>query len=157
MDPPRPREQPVSTAEQFGDEFADGQSFRERVSVAAVRAEDGIVGAKVRTHAGGDCFLADVGVAGAMNQPARVTSRELLLRRADQLHGAVEISGVGAHWRPSVRRRRTDPPPFSARLPPSMGISAPVIHSEASDASNTASPLMSSGRPKRPAGMPLRN
>ena len=85
------------TAEQFGDEFADGQSFRERVAVAPVRAEDGIIVTKVRTHAGGDCFLADVGVARTMNQPARVASRELLLRRADQLHGAVEISGVRAH------------------------------------------------------------
>ena len=95
-------------AEQFGDEFADGQSFRERVSVAAVRAEDGIVRTKVRTHASGDCFLADVGVASAMNQPARVTSCELLLRRANQLHGAVEVSGVGAHCaaiRPPVPHR----------------------------------------------------
>ena len=84
-------------AEQFRDELADGQSFRERVPVSPVRAEDGIIGTKVRAHAGGDCFLADISVAGAMNQSARVTSRELLLRRADQLHRAVQISRFRAH------------------------------------------------------------
>ena len=75
----------------------DGQSFRERMAVAAVRAEDGIIGAKLRTHAGGHCLLAYISVASSMNQTARVTSCELLLSRANQLHGAIEILGVRAH------------------------------------------------------------
>ena len=82
---------------QLSDEFADGQSFRQRMAVAPVRAEDGIIGTKMRTHAGGHCLLADISVASAMNQAARMTSCELLLRRANQLHGAIEISGVRAH------------------------------------------------------------
>jgi hypothetical protein len=42
-------------------------------------------------------------------------------------------------------------------LPPSTGITAPVTHDEASEARKIAAPLMSSGWPKRPAGMPPRN
>src|SRR5258708_5183832 len=46
-------------------------------------------------------------------------------------------------------------PAFAARFPPSIGINAPVIQLDESDARKTANPLMSSGWPRRPAGMPL--
>lgn len=49
------------------------------------------------------------------------------------------------------------PPAVIARLPPSMGMSAPVTHSDASEARKMATPLMSFGRPSLPVGMPLRN
>src|SRR6185312_12984286 len=52
--------------------------------------------------------------------------------------------------------RGMDAPGFIARLPPSMGIRAPVIQLDASEASKMASPLMSSGTPRRPRGRPLR-
>ncbi len=57
----------------------------------------------------------------------------------------------------SVGRPIKPPPAFIAKLPPSIGIIAPVIHDEASDANQSANPLMSSERPKRPRGMPCRN
>ena len=47
-----------------------------------------------------------------------------------------------------------DPPAFLARLPPSNGIRAPVIHDDASEPRKMASPLMSSDWPRRPIGMP---
>ena len=56
----------------------------------AVRAEDHVVRAQVGADAGGDRLLADVGVAGAVDQPALVAPRQLLLALANQLHGAIE-------------------------------------------------------------------
>src|SRR5688572_22642649 len=97
--------------------------------------------------AGGDGFLADIRVAGSMDESAGVAAGQLLLGGADELHGAVEVH-CGF---------RMVPPALRARLPPSMGMMAPVIHFDASDARRTARPLMSSGCPKRPAGIPLRN
>ena len=84
-------------AEQLGDQLARRHALGQRVAVAAVRAEDGVVGSQMRAHAGGDRFLADVGVAGAVDQPALMTAGELLLGRADQLHGAIEHIGSGSH------------------------------------------------------------
>ena len=52
--------------------------------------------------------------------------------------------------------RHATHPAFIARLPPSMGNSAPVIQAEASEARKMATPLMSSGVPRRPAGIPLK-
>ena len=92
MDPAAAARTAGPPAEQFRDELADRQSFRERVPVPPVRAENGIIGTEVRAYACCNCFLADVRVARAMNQSARVTSCELLLRRSNQLHRAVQIS-----------------------------------------------------------------
>ena len=75
--------------------LAGGQALGQGVAVAAVRAEDDVVGAQMRADAGRDRLLADVGVAGAVDQAALVTARELLLALADQLHGAVQKSASG--------------------------------------------------------------
>lgn len=50
----------------------------------------------------------------------------------------------------------TEPPAFIGRFPPFIGMIAPVIQDEASDARKTTRPVMSFVLPKRPAGMPLR-
>src|SRR5262245_27471402 len=105
-----------------------------------------------------DChrFLSDVSVTRSVDQTALVTARELLLRLPDELHRAVEIQrrcflGNGHPFFPIVA------PALAARLPPSIGISVPVSQLDASEARNTARPLMSSGCPSRPVGMPSRN
>ena len=67
-------------AEELGDQFARRHALGQRVAVAAVGAEDDVVGAQVRADADGDRLLADVGVAGAVDEPLRVGAGELLLR-----------------------------------------------------------------------------
>src|SRR5688500_4109664 len=52
---------------------------------------------------------------------------------------------------------RRVPPAFMARLPPSIGMRAPVTQVLLSLARKTARPWMSSGWPIRPRGMPERN
>lgn len=136
-------------AEQLGKQFARGHAFRERMTMAAVRAEDGIVPVEMGADTGGNRLLPDVGVARSVHKPARMAARELLFARANQLHRAVE--------RHAHRGLRREPPAFIARLPPSIGMIAPVIHLEASEASSTAKPWTSVGWPKRPVGMLLRN
>ena len=60
----------------------------------------GVVGGKVRTDSGGNRFFADIGVASAMNKATGVTPRKLFFGDTDQLHRAVEISGVWCHHLP---------------------------------------------------------
>src|SRR4051794_14044173 len=127
------------------------------MSMAAVGAENRIVGAQLCADAGRDCLLTDVGMAGAVNEAAGVAAGELLFAHAYHLHRSIQQTRVRSHnCRTSPPGCRTEPPAFIARLPPSMGISAPVIHFAESEAKNTARPWMSSGRPRRPAGIPLR-
>src|SRR5262245_57821457 len=107
-------------------------------------------------------------MAGAMDQACLVRLGELLFATADHYHLAVEAEQRGPV---ELRTWRTyhcvcfsyvmldcipgmpgcEPPEFLARLPPSIGMIAPVIHVDASDARKIASPLISSGLPKRPA------
>jgi hypothetical protein len=94
IDPPRAT---GGAAEQFGDELERRKSFGERVTVATVRAEDRVIDAQVRAHAGGDGFLADVSMTGAVHQAARMEAGELLLGCADELHRTVEVGLVGGH------------------------------------------------------------
>jgi hypothetical protein len=76
-----------------------------------------------------------------------------------QGQGAAGLSGFHLQWSHrfnpclSMIGASSPPPPFIARSPPSIGMIAPVIQSATSDASSTDRP-MSSGWPKRPAGMP---
>ena len=99
--------------------------------MTSMGAKDGIVPTQLRAHAGGDCLLPHVGVASAVNEPARMAAGELFLAGAYQLHRAIEETQVRCHT------CRAEPPAFIARLPPSIGMSAPVIHFEESDARKT--------------------
>ena len=73
-------------AEQLGDQLARRHALGQGVAVPAVRAEDDVVGPQMGTDAGGDRFLADVGVAGAVDQAALMRAGQLLLAAADQNH-----------------------------------------------------------------------
>jgi putative transposase len=68
-----------------------GWAFGERMTVTAMRAEDGIRFMQMRAHTRGDCFLADIGVAGSGDEPALMRFREPLLDHADGEHGAVKL------------------------------------------------------------------
>src|SRR5262249_9104242 len=83
-------------AVQLGDQLARVHALGEGVSVTAVGAEDDVVGPKVRAYADGDRFLADVGVAGAVDQAALVRAGELFLAQADQEHATVEVEHHGS-------------------------------------------------------------
>ena len=90
MLPPRPREQPVGTTVQLGDQFQRRHALGQSVAVAAVRAENHVLMPQMGAHAGGDRFLADVGVAGAVDQPALVRADQQLLAAADKRHRPVQ-------------------------------------------------------------------
>jgi hypothetical protein len=61
------------------------------MSVAPVRAEDDIRLAQMSTNAHSDGFLANVSVAGSVNQTALMCPGELLLTAANQHHLAVQF------------------------------------------------------------------
>ena len=77
-------------AEQLGDQLARREPLGQGMAVAAVRAEDDVVGPQMRADAGGDRLLADVGVAGAVDQPALMRPCQLLLAAANEHHRAIE-------------------------------------------------------------------
>ena len=77
-------------AEQLGEQLAGRHALRQSMPVTAMRAEDDVIAAKMCTHPRGDRFLADVGVAGPVNQPALMRSRQLLFAAADQEHRAIK-------------------------------------------------------------------
>ena len=79
MLPPRPREQPVARPNSSAISSTRRHALGQRVAVAAVRAEDHVVRAQVGADADGDRLLADVGVAGAVDQAALVGAGQLLL------------------------------------------------------------------------------
>jgi hypothetical protein len=85
--PPRAAGRP---AVQLGDQLARGQALGQGVAVPAVRAEDHVVLTQVGAHADGDRLLADVGVAGSVDQSALMGAGQLLLALPDQLHLPVE-------------------------------------------------------------------
>ncbi len=74
----------VHAAEQLGDQFERLDSFGQRVSVAAMRAEDDVVPGQMRAHAGRDRFFTHVSVACSMDQSMTVRFRQLQLRPADR-------------------------------------------------------------------------
>ena len=76
---------------EFRHELARLHAFGERMSMAAVRAEDGVRFMQMRAHARGDGFLADIGVAGTVDESALMRFCESLLHHADDEHGAVEL------------------------------------------------------------------
>src|SRR5439155_22841423 len=66
-------------AEQLGKKLPWRDAFRQRMPVAAVRAEDHVVLPQVSADADVNRFLADIRVAGPVDQPALVRPGELLL------------------------------------------------------------------------------
>ena len=106
-----------------------GRPFGQCVAVSAMRAENHVVCAQVSTHSHGDGFLPDVGVASPMDQAALMAARQLFLTLPYQLHGAIPrkhlLFGRGHYCSPLAEVGPTEPPLFMARLPPSIGISAP--------------------------------
>src|SRR5262249_26729047 len=70
-------------------------ALRQRVAVAAVGAENDVVRPQVGGHADRDRLLADVSVAGPVDEPALVRPGELLLARADQRHLSIQADEFG--------------------------------------------------------------
>ncbi len=83
------------SSEQFGNQGFRFQPLAQRVSVPAMRAEDNVVIAQMSTHTRRDGFLANVGMAGSKNEPARVIAGELLFRLANDLHPAIQSESRG--------------------------------------------------------------
>ena len=118
--------------EELGHQLARGHPLGERVAVAAMGAQHRVVRPEVGGHADRDRLLADVGVAGAVNQPRGVRAGQRLLRPPDHDHLPVECQGPlarqarhrlahGGHRGPFGRRLVRGPwaraccPPRSAR------------------------------------------
>ena len=91
MLPPRPREQPVARPNSSAIKLGRRHALGQRVPVAAMRAEDRVVAVRGAHDARGDRLLADVGVAGAVDQAALMTAGQLLFGLANELHGAIQI------------------------------------------------------------------
>ena len=77
-------------AEKLGEQLAGRHALGQCVPVPAVRAEDDVVAAQMRTNPGGDRLLPDVGMTGPVNQPALMRSRQLLFAAPDQDHRAIK-------------------------------------------------------------------
>jgi hypothetical protein len=96
-----------------------------------MRTENHVMCPQMRTHSHGDGFLTDVCVASPVDQPALMAARQLLLTLPDELHCAIPrkhlLFGRGHYCPPFAEVGPTEPALFMARLPPSIGISAPVI------------------------------
>src|SRR5205823_5140597 len=76
---------------EFGDDLQRRHPLRQRVAVAAVRAEDDVLTPQVRGHAHRHRLLADVSVARAVNEAALVRARELLFTFANEQYLPVEL------------------------------------------------------------------
>lgn len=77
---------------------------------------------------------------GGLNATNQCECQELTGDGTPRLRGfSQRCDGSGS----SYARSPLVPPAFIAKLPPSIGMIAPVIHSDASEANNMASPLMS--------------
>ena len=77
-------------AEELGEQLARRHALGQGVPVPAMSAEDDVVAAQMRTHAGGDRLLPDVSMTGPVNQPALMRLRQLLFAAPDQDHGAIK-------------------------------------------------------------------
>jgi len=66
-------------------------AFGQRVAVAAMRAEDHVLAGEMSTDTGGDGFLPDVGVAGAVNQAALVRLGQAPRTGESEEHAAKQL------------------------------------------------------------------
>ena len=90
MLPPRPREQPVARPNSSAISCRGLQTLGQGMAVPPVGAEDDVVGFQMSTNPGGDRLLADVRVAGPVNQAALVAAGQLFFALANGLHRAIE-------------------------------------------------------------------
>src|SRR5947209_3682169 len=60
------------------------------MTVAAMRAENDVLGFQISTNPDGDCLLADVSMTGTVNQAALMRSGQLLFRAANEQHLPIE-------------------------------------------------------------------
>ena len=77
-------------AEQLGEQLAGCEPLGKGMAVTAVGAEDDVVFLQMRADARGDCLLPDVGMAGAVDQPALMRPGQLLFTAANQHHRSIE-------------------------------------------------------------------
>lgn len=78
---------------EFRHELARFHAFGERMTMTAMRAEDGIRFMQMRAHACGYGFLANIGVTGAVDEPALMRFCQAFFHHADREHRAVELKG----------------------------------------------------------------
>ena len=76
--------------EEFSHEFPRRHTLSQRMSVAAMRAEDRIGFRQVRTNSRRNRFLPDIRMTGTVNESPLMTACELLLRVPDDEHCAIE-------------------------------------------------------------------
>ena len=84
----------VCLAHQLGEQGCEVAAGGEKVTVAAVRAEDGVTGLQVAEQADRDRLLADRRMRRSREEPLRVELQELLLRTPDLEHPAVQLEVV---------------------------------------------------------------
>ena len=82
MLPPRPREQPVARPNSSAISSHGGSPLASAWPCPRCVLKTTSSCAQMRADAGRDRFLADVGVAGAVDQPALMAARQLLFRTA---------------------------------------------------------------------------
>ena len=70
--------------EQFGDQAPWLDPLGQRVAMTAVRAEHHIAGPQMGANSGRDRFLANIRMAGAVDQPALMKSSQLFFGLPDQ-------------------------------------------------------------------------
>src|SRR5262249_28156699 len=77
-------------AEQLREDLPWRHALGQGMAMAAVGAEDDVVFSQVGADADGDGFLADIGVAGAVDEAGLVAAGELLFTAADEEHLPVQ-------------------------------------------------------------------
>ena len=77
-------------AHQLGHHPVHARPLRDAVTVAAVMARDEVPLGQVRAHSGGDRFLSDVAVGGALDLAALEQLRDLLVEAAHARHRSIE-------------------------------------------------------------------
>jgi hypothetical protein len=78
-------------AQELRDQLARRDALGERVAVPAMRAENRVVGSRVRAHADRDRFLTNVGVASPVHESALVRAGQHFLRTPDDEHAAIQL------------------------------------------------------------------
>jgi hypothetical protein len=127
--PPASSGAALAAAEQLGGQLSRRYALGQGVAVPAVRAEDRVPGVEVRADARGDRLLADVGVAGPVDQALLMGTRQVLLAPADRLHRPVERPQFVERPRRVLRhgRRQAITSPSWARVESSPHRAARII------------------------------
>jgi hypothetical protein len=81
------------TTIEFRHELAWLHAFGERMTMTAMRAEDGVRFMQMRANTRGDGFLANIGVTGTVDESALMRFCQAFFHHADREHGAVELKG----------------------------------------------------------------